>query len=322
MRKEYQRETEIHMLTIAIPTLNSEKRITEVLDSLLAQTRGDFRVSILDNASSDRTNEVCKEYAAMDPRIFVFRQPKRLCMRDNFRSILEMADTEYFSWQQDDDILDADWVEITLGELESAPGINVAFSNMRLVKDNVEIETPDHLNYSEDLCTRLRQMFANRRFRDIVYKPWYGIWRTNHLKSFFFRLSDIYQNENLLGADVLLHFKKELDQDYRFIREKLITKRILSSQRTYRTDFTYGERYRESEMMISQGMQYLREVIEDSGYGDREKKQLLKIANIVKTDLVHASWSRRLKWRLIPWYRKRSKKSALDSDKRSHGTEE
>ena len=46
----------------------------QALDSLLGQTLGDLEIIVSDNASTDRTAEICKDYAARDARIRYIRQ--------------------------------------------------------------------------------------------------------------------------------------------------------------------------------------------------------------------------------------------------------
>jgi glycosyltransferase involved in cell wall biosynthesis len=60
---------------IGLPAYNGERHLPAALDSLLAQTYGDFELIISDNASTDRTEEICREYAARDSRIRYHRSP-------------------------------------------------------------------------------------------------------------------------------------------------------------------------------------------------------------------------------------------------------
>ena len=57
-----------------MPVYNGEEYLEEALDGLLGQTYKDFELVISDNASTDRTAEICREYAERDPRIRYVRQ--------------------------------------------------------------------------------------------------------------------------------------------------------------------------------------------------------------------------------------------------------
>ena len=71
-------------VTIALPVYNGERFLSQSLDSLLAQTYGDFELAVCDNASTDATQEICRNYAARDRRIVYVRRETNLGMSANF----------------------------------------------------------------------------------------------------------------------------------------------------------------------------------------------------------------------------------------------
>src|SRR2546428_2411871 len=52
-------------VSVGMPVYNGERYLAEAVDSLLAQTYEDFEVIICDNASTDRTGEIARSYAAL-----------------------------------------------------------------------------------------------------------------------------------------------------------------------------------------------------------------------------------------------------------------
>ena len=66
------------LISIIIPTYNRAHLIGETLNSLLAQTYKDWECIIVDDGSTDDTNNVVEEYVAQDNRfIFVYRPRDR-----------------------------------------------------------------------------------------------------------------------------------------------------------------------------------------------------------------------------------------------------
>ena len=49
-------------LTIGLPVYNGENSVKKSIDSLLCQTFTDFELIISDNASTDSTSDICREY--------------------------------------------------------------------------------------------------------------------------------------------------------------------------------------------------------------------------------------------------------------------
>lgn len=99
------------MVSIGMPVYNGENYIREALDSLLAQTFTDFELIISDNASDDKTEVICNEYAARDNRIRYIRQPQNIGATANFRFVLDQAQGKYFMWAAHDDVRDTDFIE-------------------------------------------------------------------------------------------------------------------------------------------------------------------------------------------------------------------
>jgi len=60
-----------------MPVYNVERYIAETIESMLAQTFGDFEFIIVDDGSTDGTVDTCRTYAERDPRIVLIHQPTR-----------------------------------------------------------------------------------------------------------------------------------------------------------------------------------------------------------------------------------------------------
>ena len=92
------------LVSIGIPVYNGARSITQALDTLRAQTYANLELVISDNASTDSTGEICREYAAKDHRIKYFRNPVNVGLYENFRRVVTLASGEYFMWAAADDL--------------------------------------------------------------------------------------------------------------------------------------------------------------------------------------------------------------------------
>lgn len=106
-------------LSIGMPVYNGEAYVREAIDSLLAQTAGDFELIISDNASTDSTPVICRAYAAKDPRVRYIRQEVNLGAAGNFIFVLKAARYEYFMWAACDDTWSTNWVETLMQDFRS-----------------------------------------------------------------------------------------------------------------------------------------------------------------------------------------------------------
>lgn len=61
-------------ISIIIPVFNAEKYLHRCVNSILAQTYQDFEILLIDDGSSDRSGEICDQFAKLDNRIRVFHK--------------------------------------------------------------------------------------------------------------------------------------------------------------------------------------------------------------------------------------------------------
>lgn len=98
-------------VSIGMPLYNAEQYLTPTLDSILGQTFTGFELVISDNGSSDRTEEICRAYAAKDGRIRYFREDINRGAAWNHNRVFELSRGEYFKWASYDDLLDSRFLE-------------------------------------------------------------------------------------------------------------------------------------------------------------------------------------------------------------------
>jgi glycosyltransferase involved in cell wall biosynthesis len=109
-------------VTVAVPTFNRAATIRSCLESVLAQSFGDFVLAVSDNASTDATAAICREYAQRDPRVRVIVRESNVGATANFNGLLAAADTDYFMWLADDDAMSPNFLEEAVRFLDDHPG--------------------------------------------------------------------------------------------------------------------------------------------------------------------------------------------------------
>ena len=103
------------------------------LDSLLNQTYQNLELVISDNASTDDTERICREYAARDRRVRYFRQTHNLTQVPNIEFVIHEARGEYFVLGADDDWWHPEFVEKLKNILDRHPDYDVAIGSVRRV---------------------------------------------------------------------------------------------------------------------------------------------------------------------------------------------
>jgi glycosyltransferase involved in cell wall biosynthesis len=110
-------------VSIGVPVYNGQRFIRATLDSILAQTYTDFEVVICDNASTDSTEQICREYVARDPRVRYVRNDRNIGPAPNYNKCFEHARGELFKWCAADDIMGPDFLRRCVEELDQDPSL-------------------------------------------------------------------------------------------------------------------------------------------------------------------------------------------------------
>lgn len=122
------------MLSIIIPTFNSESTIKRTVQSALNQSRHDIEILIIDNGSSDNTNEIISELAEQDKRIRILISPRG---RSNARNYgIENASGKYLQFLDSDDEIGRLKADRAINFLETNPKYDAFITNTIYINDN------------------------------------------------------------------------------------------------------------------------------------------------------------------------------------------
>jgi glycosyltransferase involved in cell wall biosynthesis len=169
-------------LTIGLPVYNGAAGLSKAIDSLLAQSTTDFVLHVSDNASTDSTQEICKEAASRDRRLIYTRQKENIGAFRNFRFVLERAKTPYFMWAAHDDSWSETFVEKNLMQLKNNPKATASISKVMLHREGVPIRYSNSTFPLEGSCEEnLHRFLADPGDGSRLY----AIHRTEALKRSF-----------------------------------------------------------------------------------------------------------------------------------------
>jgi glycosyltransferase involved in cell wall biosynthesis len=125
-------------VSIGLPVYNGERFLRQALDSLLAQTFGDFELIISDNASSDSTAAICAEYCVRDERITYYRQPRNIGLFANVHYVMQQARGRYFMVAGDDDVYEPRYLKTLTDLLSQYPAAVLAYTNFGYIAEDGE----------------------------------------------------------------------------------------------------------------------------------------------------------------------------------------
>ncbi|HJS89096.1 MAG TPA: glycosyltransferase family 2 protein [Steroidobacteraceae bacterium] len=123
MRKASESTAEAPLVSVGVPVFNGEAFLEDAIRSTLGQTLDDLELILCDNASEDRTAEICRDYAARDPRVRYFRNPRNLGAAANYNLAFSHARGRYFKWLAHDDRMLTSFLAKTSRLLEERPDV-------------------------------------------------------------------------------------------------------------------------------------------------------------------------------------------------------
>lgn len=132
-------------VSIGLPVYNGENYMVAAIEGVLAQTFEDFELIIADDASTDRTGDICGSYAARDPRVRYHRNAKNRGAAPNYNFLVGEGRGEYFKWIAHDDEITADFLAKAVAALDARPEAVVAHTQIRVIdKDGRELTLYDN----------------------------------------------------------------------------------------------------------------------------------------------------------------------------------
>ena len=164
------------LFSVIVPIYNVEKYLRRCIDSVLAQSFGDYELILVDDGSPDNCPAICDEYAEMDARIKVIHKENGGLVSARQAGIKEAVGDYVFHLDGDDALCD-DALESAYSIIhEMAPDI-VSFSYRRCIDGEIG-DTVDDL-VSEGLYTRsdieekiYPNLLSNESMKNLFYFLW------------------------------------------------------------------------------------------------------------------------------------------------------
>jgi glycosyltransferase involved in cell wall biosynthesis len=118
------------LVSVIVPTYNYARFIVDALDSLRAQTYGEWECIVCDDGSTDDTGEVVARYIEREPRVRYVRQPnQRQAVAKN--TALSLARGRYVQFLDADDLVEPLKLERQVEFLEANPEADIVYGGVR-----------------------------------------------------------------------------------------------------------------------------------------------------------------------------------------------
>ena len=199
------------MISVIVPVYNVEEYLEECLDSIQCQTYSNIEVILVNDGSTDHSQDICERYCKQDPRFRLINQANKGLSGARNRGMTE-SKGEFITFVDSDDVLKDDMLEQLLKHMTSEEMEDIVECWYTNDKKEIEIPSPDNVkiifqgnakealvSLCEDNIVRLNAVAKLFRRQVIVNFPF--------LEGLFYE--DVYG-----GMGILKHVHKIVKIDY------------------------------------------------------------------------------------------------------------
>ena len=111
-------------LSIVIPVYNTQNTLPRCIKSILGQTFSDYEIILVDDGSTDRSPQLCDEYARKDTHISVIHQ-KNGGLSDARNTGIAESKGEYLTFVDSDDAIAPQTLQSLMKELYQHPDVDI-----------------------------------------------------------------------------------------------------------------------------------------------------------------------------------------------------
>ncbi len=197
-------------VSVIVPIYNMEKYLGECIDSVLAQTFSDWELILVNDGSKDRTAEICREYAARDPRIVFIDQENHGLVYSVGAGLRKAAGT-YVMFLDHDDWYEKDMIKILLGKIREYDADCVMGGYRKVYgsgKEEIALPLRAAVYEKADIEEKILQPFFAEDadiYRRWSSPRWDKIYRTGLLRSVYY------------GKDMNCVMGEDLDMQLRYL---------------------------------------------------------------------------------------------------------
>lgn len=132
------------LVSIIINCFNGEEFLKEAIDSVFAQSYSNFEIIFWDNASTDKSASIAKEYG---PRIKYFLAPENKPLGEARAAALQKASGEYLTFIDCDDIWLPNKLEVQIKLMESNKDLILCYGSIEEILSSGEFFRNVHTIY-------------------------------------------------------------------------------------------------------------------------------------------------------------------------------
>ena len=199
-------------ISVIVPVYNCERYIQACLQSLLAQTLQNFELIVVDDASTDRSGEICATMATTDSRIRLVQLQENSGAGMARNRGMETATGRFLTFVDGDDVVEPEYLKTLYAQaiLHNADVVSGGSQEYRLQKDGSYLLydlvrlTDSVWIMPENVLLRIEAMLENRT----NVASWGKLYRRDLIEKYQLHFDDMPNFEDCLFNFLCLYYAK------------------------------------------------------------------------------------------------------------------
>jgi len=125
-------------ISVLMSVYNNSKLLREAVDSILGQTFSNFEFIIINDASTDKSVEILRDYAKKDKRIVLVDNETNIGLTKSLNRGLQIAKGQYIARMDADDISELNRFSLQVDFLDSNPDIGLLGTHAQSINEKGE----------------------------------------------------------------------------------------------------------------------------------------------------------------------------------------
>jgi glycosyltransferase involved in cell wall biosynthesis len=219
------------LVSIGMAVYNGERYLRQALDSVKSQDYTNYELIISDNASTDHTEDICREYAAADNRVAYSRNATNIGAPANFNRVFALSHGRYFMWASDDDYRDPSYIRKCVNAFGTADNIVLAGTECYCLDADGRLLLLDKSLTTIGMSPVRRFMRYKRILHDYNTHRggiFYGLYDRNIMRT-------VMPMKNAMTADQDMMLELSLIGSFVTVNEPLLSRRMTGSSRSFKS---------------------------------------------------------------------------------------
>lgn len=154
------------LISIVVTSYNYQEYLKDTINSVISQTFKDWEMIVIDDASTDCSLEIIKEFVNNDNRIKLIENKENLGLKKSMQKGVEAASGEWIAFLESDDMWREDYLEHKAAIIKEYPDLGLIFNDVELFGDERKIKLLKP-TFERNRKFLNKQKFPKNMFKDL-----------------------------------------------------------------------------------------------------------------------------------------------------------